>query len=502
MKLLVAILFIVTLFVVFSRWRQRQRLKDGDTDAIIKAAMRLMGQNKYDELAALLQDKAEQGNGIAAQMLAELYSLEEFGMLDDAKARHWYAKAAELDPLLAVKQRTLLSFNVHPVLGGDKQQLESLLRPGAEAGDVDLQTQLGAMYFDNPLTDPDGSKALYWLKKAAEKGHAEAHFKLGRYYQSAEHGNDAAKAREQFELASAGGDSSAKRELAWLLLQNEHNRDDIRQGAALLEELAVEDQYTRVELGMMYLNGNLLARDLHKAEVLLRQAMEDDGDNLSAAFTLAELLLLHKHSNDAHTEAVAILTPMAEAWWTHAQFLLAQAYERGLGVRRHLPTAWQYYKLAATDHAPEHVQALEDLTKRLGQYEKTEAESSYQDFLNRFPISQSAQADMDQSHAIRLLQDGEQGKRDPDRAIELLERAVLGGNTFALDMLYETCLEQGHKVDAAVWAKLMTEIHGFLLSSGKAEATLHSLKQAFTETEAALYEVRLASRRKALTETA
>ena len=59
--------------------------------------------------------------------------------------------------------------------------MENLLLK-AKQGDPDAQFALGERYFyRNRDVSQDDEQAVYWYRKAAEQGHANAQFALGRW---------------------------------------------------------------------------------------------------------------------------------------------------------------------------------------------------------------------------------------------------------------------------------------------------------------------------------
>ena len=48
----------------------------------------------------------------------------------------------------------------------------------AEAGDAEAQCQLGICFYDSAKTEKDLEKAIYWLRKAAWRGNADAQNRL------------------------------------------------------------------------------------------------------------------------------------------------------------------------------------------------------------------------------------------------------------------------------------------------------------------------------------
>ena len=482
-----------SLYRIYSSWKDKQPATlEGGPDAVLQQAMTLLAQGKEQQAFTYLEQAADLGMSHAAQLLAELHCQQG----DDTKANHWFKRAAELDEQFADIQRTLLSINAHPTLGGDKSELEAMLKPGADQGDSKLQGELGKLYQDNPLLDPDGSQALHYLEQASDAGNTQAKYDLANLWLAPRHAvKDAAKARSILQ-SIAESHQHAKSQLAHMLLYGEGGIADPRQAQQILEEQAHESAFNQLELGRFFLYGNGIPQDITKAEHYIRQSISNE--NESAPLALAELLLEHKRDSDSHREAIALLEPLANAWWTDAHFLLGKAHEKGLGTRRHMPSAWKHYRLAATEPSPDHLARLESISTQMSEYEREQAESLYQEYLLEYPLSKDSQSSIDYGHGLRLLCEDDNGRHDPKEAIKFLERAVLAGEDLALDSLYQACLEVGQRLDAAVWAQIAVETNNFILDTGKAAADLDRLVNSFSEAEQALFELRLEEKRQAL----
>ena len=57
-----------------------------------------------------------------------------------------------------------------------------LYQPKANQGDADAQFNLALLYYHGVGTPHDNRYAIYWYKKAAEQGHVQAQYELGRLY--------------------------------------------------------------------------------------------------------------------------------------------------------------------------------------------------------------------------------------------------------------------------------------------------------------------------------
>ena len=487
----------ITLLLVYLNWRNKQPLAlSGGPDEVLSQASQLLNPGKDAQAIDYLERAADMGMAHAAQFLGELYSLEGTHLFDLAKADHWFQQAARLDEQIADLQRQMLKFKVHPTQEAGKQQLKEMLKPGADQGNSKQQAELGRLYQESPLLDPDGTKALHYLGLAAEAGDTQAQYHLANLLLAPHHGEpDPIRARALLE-AITESEPLAKSQLAQMLLTGEGGPAEPREAERLMREVAEENDFALIELAHLYQEGTVLRQDIPKAEECLRQALAME--NHSAAYRLGELLLKHKRDSDSHREANALLTPLAEQWWTDALFLLGKAHEDGLGTRRHLPTALSYYRLAATDPAPYHLTRVDELSAKMGSYELEQAESLYRQFLTEHPLSQEQQASIDLTHGLRLFHEDDKGRRHPREAIAYLERAALAGENLALEPLHQACVETGQRVDAAIWAQLALTDQFYYLPTGELEVSLTSLKQGFSEAEEALFAQRLAERQATL----
>lgn len=89
---------------------------------------------------------------------------------------------------------------------GSGEVLDSLetVQAKADAGDVNAQFELGAMYHDGHGVAKDFAKARQWFEKSAAQNDSRAQFNLGvMYYTGEDVKQDYKKARDWFEKAAA-----------------------------------------------------------------------------------------------------------------------------------------------------------------------------------------------------------------------------------------------------------------------------------------------------------
>lgn len=108
-----------------------------------------------------------------------------------------------------------------------------------------------------------------------------------------------------------------------------------------------EMNYVRNALGMIYLGGDGVPRDVPRAVELWHQAAEEN--YVESQYNLA-MLYKDLYVNETHggpEEAVRLFTAAAASGHVHAMNQLGHCYQMGLGVEQNVETAFQYYKKAA-----------------------------------------------------------------------------------------------------------------------------------------------------------
>ena len=175
---------------------------------------------------------SEFNNMLALYDLGKLYSMEESGIKDDKKSFEYYEKALQGFIQIEPKSKKIKPY---------------------------LQYQIGMMYFKGLGTPVNNQKAAEYFEKSAE---------LGNQY--------------------------AKRLLAFEHISGKNFEKDIDNGITLLPECADSgDTFSCYKLGKMYLKGEIVNRDLDKAEKYLLSAEDNE-------FTQYELgkLYLQKEKYD------------------------------------------------------------------------------------------------------------------------------------------------------------------------------------------------------------
>ena len=208
-------------------------------------------------------------------------------------------------------------------------EAERLYREAADKGDADAQFRLGFDYLIGAEgLSKDHSKAVEWMTKAADQGEVRAQYQLGLFY---ENGNgvpqDYKKAAKWYKKASVQGHRSA--------------------------------QY---HLGLFYEKGNGVPHNFITAEEWFKKAA--DGGNTEAQYHLGNCYSRGENGFPRDSsEAIKWYEKAADQGHRASQFQLGQIYERGKGVPQDIIKAKEWYRKAADQDLISAKERLEELNR-------------------------------------------------------------------------------------------------------------------------------------------
>lgn len=151
-------------------------------DEIVKKALDLYNEKRYEEAVPYLRKAAEQKQPHAQYWLGRCYANGKGVSKDDYEALKWYRKAAEQG---YDKAQTNLGLRYATGKGVSQDYYEAAewFRKAAEQGYASAQYSLGFSYEKGQGVSQDYYKAAEWYLKAAEQGHKKAQNNLGLYYE-------------------------------------------------------------------------------------------------------------------------------------------------------------------------------------------------------------------------------------------------------------------------------------------------------------------------------
>jgi len=161
----------------------------------------------------------------------------------------------------------------------DEERAEETLKAGAEAGDPDAQLLLAKRCNRFAVTWEEKGEAFKWLKSAAEGQTIlpEAALLLADMYYNGEAAeSDPARALYWYKRAGALGYLRGELQAATQMLKGDGCELDIKNGLEKLQKLA-EGNYAPAKtlLGVFYLEGLLVPRDVNRAMNLFADAAKD-----------------------------------------------------------------------------------------------------------------------------------------------------------------------------------------------------------------------------------
>ena len=220
-------------------------------------------------------------------------------------------------------------------------------REEAERGDAEAQFRLGRCYERGEGVDRDKAEAARWYIEAAKQGHARAQFNAGC---CCDNGDGVAQDKSQavtwYRRAAEQGHAVAAFNLAISYSQGEGVEPD-RAEAARWYRVAAEGGVASAQfnLGNSYYNGDGVDKDVAEAARWYRKAAE--GGVARAQFNLGNSYYNGEGVERDHAEAARWYRKAAEQGLAAAQFVLGNSYYSGVGVEEDKAEALGWYLKAA-----------------------------------------------------------------------------------------------------------------------------------------------------------
>jgi len=217
----------------------------------------------------------------------------------------------------------------------------------AEKGDAEAQFKLGVMYDKGQGVPQDDAEAVKWYRKAAEQGDADAQFKLGFMYINGRGvPQDNAEAVKWFRKVAEQGDAGGQFSLGVMYRAGKGLPQDNAEAVKWFRKAAEQgDADGQFSLGVMYLEGRGVPQDDTEAVKWFRKAAEQ-GDAY-AQFALGDMYEKGRGVPQDDTEAVKWFRKSAEQGDADAQFALGDMYKKGRGVPQDDTEAVKWYRKAA-----------------------------------------------------------------------------------------------------------------------------------------------------------
>ena len=302
----------------------------GDPVAQNNLAAMLRAGDPYAEdkklAAQWFLQSAMQGNMRAQYNLANMYRTADGIGRNSAEAMKWYTYAANQGDMYAQYALGYMYYGTAKDLaskvGDAKQALDQIAKmPDAEKAKHadDIKSAQDIVDANTPELETDRQQALEWFRRSAEQGLTKAQMALARMY----------------ENGDGGPDKGMSDAFVWYMNAAESGSPEAMRRVGLLYEGKIVDW-----------NGKGIDKDYKQAFKWLRKAAEDKDDKSA----MVEIGQMYAEGN----EAVRRDPDKAMKWFQHAaetgdpngQMLVAQAFEKGLGVQQNQREAYKWYSLA------------------------------------------------------------------------------------------------------------------------------------------------------------
>lgn len=153
-------------------------------------------------------------------------------------------------------------------------QIPKGLKESAEKGNAEAQYRLGQCYMSGRIVKRDLTKGLGWYKKAAKQGNYIARRQLGYHYLSGTNVEDNKKGLELFKKLAERGDRYVQYQLGFCYLFGKGVKQDYKEAVNWFKKSAEGTSFTRLgypyplaelQLGNCYFYGYGVQKDLKKA---------------------------------------------------------------------------------------------------------------------------------------------------------------------------------------------------------------------------------------------
>lgn len=348
---------------------------------IYNKALHLYREGKYQEAIENFKISASRGFLKSQIMLADMYSDDQRGQVDENESYKWYRMAAEQGD---VESQRIVGIRTFNGTGTDANIEEGIkwLTLAAEQGDVTSQCILADVYYNGYIGEREYDNAYKWYKLAADQGYARGQYGLAKLYKygwgveknydeavkwytlAADQNyvdaqldlgdfyefylKDIGKAIEWYKVAAENGNEKGQSKLVNLYWRKGeyHNAKESFKWCKVLAEAGNVDEQR--ELGKYYYEGFGTEPNKKEAFRWYKLAAEQ-GDKYSKTY-LAQMYEEGDSISKNKKEAQRLYTEAAEQGEAYALYKVAEMYYTGDGRVKDTKKALELYEDAAVNH--------------------------------------------------------------------------------------------------------------------------------------------------------
>jgi TPR repeat protein len=297
---------------------------------------------------------AGQGHDTAQYYLGEIYDQGQVVPRDFPAALQNFTRAAKSGSA-AAQSRLGQIYQSGKDVETDLSKAQTYFEQASEQGNVEAMFGLAQIYEEferisyggmqegRPLTD----LAINMYRRAAEYGHAEAQYVLGRNYDYARGvARDYAEARDWYEMAARQGHAAAQTDLGLLYELGQGGKADPQEAVRWYRRSA-EQGYARGQynLATMYDYGIGIGEDFEAASKWYKRAA--DQGNAAAQNNLGILYELGQGVPRDTDISASLYRQAAEQGHRNGQYNLGRMYDSGISVAQDYEQAAKWYRRAA-----------------------------------------------------------------------------------------------------------------------------------------------------------
>lgn len=170
----------------------------------------------FKQAASWIAKAADAGDALSRALLGMMYETGMGVLRDENESGRWYA-LSEAHPELTEQETMELVQQLMGVMEGYVEKMLAVLLELAEKGDAEAQYRLGEFYEE--LEPGKNDQAAYaWYRKAASQDHVKAQYALGRIYEEGRDGisPDTKEALKWYKKAASHRDMDAMKKVAEL----------------------------------------------------------------------------------------------------------------------------------------------------------------------------------------------------------------------------------------------------------------------------------------------
>jgi TPR repeat protein len=303
------------------------------------------------EAVVWMRKAADLGNADAQHFLGQVYSNGLGGVRDFCDPMRLYGRAGNGHKAADGRKPTNSSLLFPAGMDIQKNEAEAVLwlERAARSGQIYAQLDLGQRCLSGQGVEQDIERGLKLLQDSAKGGCSKAHLALARQFLAVDGkvGHNPAMALDHLRAAARLGNAEAAGEAGVMLSSGGEVPIDLVEAAAWYQQAASRNHVpSQINLANLYLRGQGVAQNFHKAAELYRKAAHKSSNPI-AQWRLGTLFEVGRGVEKDAFEASEWYRKAADQGFARAQFCLGALYLRGQGVTRNDPLAAEWFQKAA-----------------------------------------------------------------------------------------------------------------------------------------------------------